>query len=73
MNLTYSPHELHSLSPHEPRLTKSAVLFVLLEDEVVGHASDVVADYSGQRIFFLLDLVAVVVREGFGVVHPEGE
>ena len=48
-----------------------AVLFVLLEDEVVGHAGDVVADYTRKGIFFGFFLV--VVRESRRMLHPEGE
>jgi hypothetical protein len=49
----------------------SAVFFVLLEDEGVGHAGDVVAD--GARETFLFCLLLIVVGKGFWVVHPVGE
>ena len=45
----------------------------MFEDEVVGHAGDVVADDAGQGVFFGPDLFLVIVWKGFRVVHPEGE
>ena len=48
-----------------------AVFGVLVEDEVVGHAGDVVADYSWQG--FAGGLLLVVGRQGCRIRHPEGE
>src|SRR5277367_5058816 len=54
---------LHSLDPltwpKHARLDPAAVFFVLLEDKVVGHAGYVVADDSGQGLFFRFLLVVV--------------
>ena len=49
----------------------AAVLFVLLEDEVVGHAGDVVADDARERIF--LGFFLVIAGKSCGMIHPEGE
>ena len=64
------PDSRWRLSPHG-FLSSDAVVFVLFEDEIVGHAGDVIADDAGKRVFF--GFFAVVVGESFGVLHPEGE
>src|SRR2546423_9030734 len=48
-----------------------AVLLVLLDDVVVGHTGDVVADHAWQR--FPLGLFLIAGWKGFGVLHPESE
>lgn len=40
----------------------AAVLFVLFDDEVVGHTGDVITDHAGQR--FLAGFLLIVVRQG---------
>ena len=49
----------------------AAILLVLLEDEVVGHAGNVVADDAGQGL--ARGLLLIVGREGGAIRHPEGE
>src|ERR1051326_7240773 len=62
-----SLHSRRRLSPH----ASPAVFFVLLEDEVIGHTGDVVADDAGKRFF--LGFLLVVTRESLGIFHPESE
>src|SRR5208337_963387 len=50
---------------------RRTVLLVLLVDERVGHAGDIVADHSRQRLFG--GLLAVVAREIVGLFHPVGK
>ena len=57
--------------PHINLSNLAEMLFVLFEDEVVGHAGDVVADYARER--FLFRFFLIVGREGVGTVHPEIE
>src|SRR5579864_1903794 len=47
----------------------AAVLFVLLENKMIGHAGDVIADDTWERVFFRLVLIAV--RQGVRMRHPE--
>src|SRR3989442_5215850 len=49
----------------------TAVLLVLLVDEVVGHAGDVVADHARERVLFRLFPVASRIIYRF--LHPELE
>jgi hypothetical protein len=39
-----------------------AILLILFDDEMIGHAGDVVADHAGQG--FLLGFLMIVVRQG---------
>jgi hypothetical protein len=39
----------------------AAVLFILFDDEMIGHAGDVIADHARQR--FLAGFLPVIVRE----------
>src|SRR5208337_2400783 len=48
-----------------------AILLILLVDERIGHAGDVVADDAGQRL--LGGFFAVVARQVIGLLHPVGE
>src|ERR1039458_6947406 len=48
-----------------------AILLILLVDERVGHAGDVIADDAGQRL--LGGFFAVVTRQIVGFLHPVGE
>ena len=45
-----------------PGSVLAAVLFVLFDDEVIGHAGNIVADHAGQG--FLCGFLLVIVREG---------
>src|SRR5215469_10363697 len=49
----------------------AAVFLVLFEDEMIGHAGNVVAYYAWERVFFCLVLIGV--RQGFRMQHPEIE
>ena len=49
----------------------TAVLFVLLEDEGIGHAGNVIADDARQA--FVLCLLLILMRQRPGMSHPEGE
>ena len=51
----------------------AAVFLVLLEDEGVGHAGDVVADYVREGVLLAAHFLVVVAPERFGAGHPEGE
>src|ERR1700728_1332739 len=57
--------------PLGPGLARAAVLFVLFEDEIVGHAGNVVANYSWERVF--LGFLLIVLRKSLRVGHPESE
>src|SRR5208282_709900 len=49
----------------------STILLILLINERIGHAGNVVADHARQR--FLRGFFAVAARQVVGLFHPVGE
>jgi len=72
----FSREARKSALAQDDRLSCSAALtatklFILLDDEGVGHTRNVVADGAGER--FLFGFLLVIMRQGLGMLHPEAE